>query len=275
MYLLLFAILTGCGPEPEFDTTTVIVEAGRYQIGPPPDIRAPSYARPRAVTLTYDYAVSKTEVSIEDWIAVTHELPNQFCGDAAVTMLTLNHPVRCVSWCEALLFANKKSALEGLDTVYIFGEDTDKLSHEIDCNERAQFVEMNHRANGWRLPTEAEWEIVSQPDDSIPLQERAWFETNANGLPHPVGITKPNSFGIFDTQGNLHEWIWERFGEFESNEATDPISYEIPIPSLYTRPIKGGSFTSSKNGVQPYNRPHASPSMKHPSIGFRLVRTIR
>ena len=191
MYSLLLSLITGCAPEPDIDTKTVVVEAGRYEVGPPPDILAPSYARHRAVTLTYDYAVSKTEVSIGDWIAVTHELPNQFCGDAAVTMLTLNHPVRCISWCEALLFANKKSATEGLDAVYIFGEDTDKLSHEIDCNERAQFVEMNHKANGWRLPTEAEWEVVSQPDDSIPLQERSLFETNANGLPHPIGSKNP------------------------------------------------------------------------------------
>ena len=54
-----------------------------------------------------------------------------------------------------------------------------------------------------------------------------------------LALQNPMRFGVFDTQGNLHEWIWERFGEFESNEATDPISYEIPIPSLYTRPIKG------------------------------------
>ena len=68
----MLSISTGCVSEPSIDKTTVVVEAGRYQIGPPPDIRAPSYARPRTVTLTYDYAVSKTEVSIGDWIAVTH-----------------------------------------------------------------------------------------------------------------------------------------------------------------------------------------------------------
>ena len=275
MHPLLLSIISACSPEADIDTTTVIVEAGQYQIGPPKNILPPSYARPRTVTLTYDYAVSKTEVSIGDWIDVTHELPDQFCGDASVTMLTLDHPIRCISWCEALLFANKKSTLNDLDPVYQFREETDKLHHEIDCNERAQFVEMNHAANGWRLPTEAEWEIVSQPDGSIPLQERAWFVTNSNGQPHTVGQKEHNSFGVFDTQGNLHEWIWERFGEFESDEVTDPITYEVPIPSVYTRPIKGGSFASSETAVQPYNRPNASPSMKHHSIGFRLVRTTQ
>ena len=276
MYTVVFPLIAACAQEPEIEpNTTVVVEAGQYQTGPPTNIRAPSYTRPRTVTLTYDYAVSKTEVSIGDWITVTHALPDQFCGNATITMLTVNHPVRCISWCEALLFANKKSTLNGLEPAYRFEQDTDKLRHEIDCNERAQFVEMNHKANGWRLPTETEWEIVSQTDESIPIEERAWLEINSNGQPHMVGQKEPNSFGVFDTQGNLHEWIWERFGEFESNEATDPITYEVPIPSVYTRPIKGGSFSSSETGVQPYNRPNASPSMKHPSIGFRLVRTLR
>ena len=112
MYSLMLSLITGCAPEPDIDTKTVVVEAGRYQIGPPPDVRAPSYTRPRTVTLTYDYAVSKTEVSMGDWIAVTHGYQTNFCGDATVTMLTLNHPVRCVSWCEALLFANKRVRLK-------------------------------------------------------------------------------------------------------------------------------------------------------------------
>ena len=132
---------------------------------------------------------------------------------------------------------------------------------------------MNHDANGWRLPTEAEWEIASDDYENAPLIERAWFANNANNQPHPVAKKMPNKYGLFDMQGNLQEWIWERFGEFESRMITNPIDYEIPIPSLYTRPIKGGSFSSAETGVQTYNRPHASPSMKHPRIGFRLVRT--
>ena len=79
MYTLVLPLISACAPEHKIEpNTTMVVEAGQYQIGPPTDIRAPSYTRPRTVTLTYDYAVSKTEVSIGDWITVTHALPDQF-----------------------------------------------------------------------------------------------------------------------------------------------------------------------------------------------------
>ena len=124
-------------------------------------------------------------------------------------------PVRCVSWCEAIAFANLKSTSERLDPVYKFVENGETPKHDIDCNEGAQFVEMKHDANGWRLPTEAEWEIASGTSSMTTLTERAWFETNSNNQPHPVARKQPNELGLYDMHGNMHEWIWERFGEFE------------------------------------------------------------
>ena len=275
MSFLLFHIMIACSPTASIDPLQeIIVNAGTYTIGPPSNVNPPPNTLRRTVTLTYEYTISKTELTIGDWIAVTHELPDQSCGESLITMLTVEHPVRCVSWCEALAFANQKSTSQGLDPVYEFVEGGESPKHDIDCNEGAQFVKMTHDANGWRLPTEAEWEIASITNEQTPLTDRAWFAENANNQPHPVAKKEPNSLGLFDTQGNLHEWIWERFGEFESNMVTDPLEYDIPIPSLYTRPIKGGAFSSSKYGLQTYNRPHASPSMQHPSIGFRLVRTL-
>lgn len=272
--MLLLLIGAGCTSEPPVDSTNlVVVYAGTHQIGPPKESLT-NNTIPRHVTLTYNYAIAKTEVSIGEWMAVTHSLPDQFCNQSTITMLTLEHPVRCVSWCDAIAFANKKSQQESLEPAYIFNDRTDELQHNIDCNERAQFVELQHKANGWRLPTEAEWEIASLANTTVPLEDRAWFRENSNAQPHAVGSKAPNRLGLFDMEGNLHEWIWERFGEFQHSTVTDPINYDVPIPSIYTRPIKGGAFSSDRSKLIPYNRPNASPSMRHPSIGFRLVRTI-
>jgi len=275
MLTLYWIIAAGCAPEPTVNTDKVVViKAGTHQIGPQNGILSTNTLQ-RQVTLTYDYAISKTEVSIEEWMEVTHTLPDQFCTGSSITMLTLQHPVRCVSWCDAIAFANQKSKMEGLEPTYVFNDRTDELEHDIDCNERAQFVELHHNANGWRLPTEAEWEIAGTANTAIPIEDRAWFRDNANGQPHLVGLKSANNIGVFDMEGNLHEWIWERFGEFEQTKVTDPMTHDIPIPSMYTRPIKGGSYDSEQSKLMSYNRPNASPSLRHPSIGFRLVRTIR
>ena len=84
-----------------------------------------------------------------------------------------------------------------------------------------------------------------------------------------------NTWGLYDTKGNVFEWIWERFGDYELRSVTDPFHFEVPLVEVYTRPIKGGSFLSSKDALAPYNRPNASPSLRHPAIGFRLVRTLQ
>ena len=132
-------------------------------------------------------------------------------------------------------------------------------------------MQINHDANGWRLPTEAEWEIAAT--DSTDNDEQGWYQNNANGRPHPVAQFDANPWGLYDTKGNVFEWIWERFGDFELQSVTDPFHFEIPLVEVYTRPIKGGSYLSSRDAMAAYNRPNASPSLRHPAIGVRLVRT--
>lgn len=261
-------------------TQTVTIPSGRYTLGPPPLIKAPPHTKERTVTLTYNFAISTTEVTLGEWLSVSTTIPNQFCDDAPIHILTLQHPIRCVSWCDVIHFANLKSKHDGFEQAYHFGNNANTLNHTVDCNERAQFVSLRHKSTGWRLPTEAEWEIASlnrsttQHTTTENLKEQAWFIENANNRPHKVATLSPNSNGLFDTQGNLHEWIWERFGDFESTNPVDPITYDKPIPSTYTRPIKGGAFNSPASNLTAYNRPNASPSLIHPSIGFRLVRTL-
>jgi sulfatase modifying factor 1 len=267
-----------CSPSPSTEHINdnpidkeIIIPAGTYQIGAPEDTSVPHSIR-RNVTLTYDFTIQQTELTYAQWLEVTPELPNQYCDKSLPPHpMSPSHPVRCVSWCDAVVFANQKSLHDGYLPAY---QMTDTFTATVDviyCNEQAQFVQINHNANGWRLPTEAEWEIAAT--DSTNIDEQGWYQNNANGHPHPVSQFEANKWGLYDMKGNVFEWIWERFGDYELTAVTDPFHFEVPLVEVYTRPIKGGSFLSSKEALAPYNRPNASPSLRHPAIGFRLVRT--
>ena len=236
----------------------VTIPSGTYQIGPSDGITVP-HTFQRLVTLTYSFAIQTTEVTYSQWLEVTPDIPDQYC-DSDIRRHTMSpaHPVRCVSWCHAVVFANQKSRLDGYVSAY---DMTDTFTADVDaiyCNEQAQFVRLNHEANGWRLPTEAEWEIAAATEEDT---HAGWYKENAKGHPHPVAQFPANKWGLYDTQGNVFEWIWERFGDYELRTVTDPFHFEVPLVEVYTRPQRR-SYLSPKV-LAPYSRPNASPSMKH------------
>ena len=269
-------IWLSCASSSEVDSSSnersIVIPSGTYTIGPPDGVNLPP-TMSRSVTLTYSFAIQRTEVTYTQWLEVMSEIPNQFCDhELEIHELSPDHPVRCVSWCDAVVFANAKSMFDGYLPAYQLSNSFTAQTDVIYCNEHAQFVRLNPSSDGWRLPTEAEWEIAAI-DDTQP-ETAGWYSENANGHAHPAAQFPENKWGLYDTRGNVFEWVWERFGDYQAKKVTDPFHFEIPLVEVYTRPIKGGSFLSSKDGLSAYNRPNASPSMRHPSIGFRLVRTI-
>jgi formylglycine-generating enzyme required for sulfatase activity len=172
------------------------------------------------VTLTRDFLMMKYAVTQVLWESVMGENPSQFRG--------ASRPVETVSWFDCIDFANKLSEMEGLEKVY---------------ERNGSEVKMNLDANGYRLPTEAEWEYAARGGEyfkyagSNNADEVAWYGEDWNtGSTHGVGQKKANGFGLYDMSGNVWEWVWDWYGEYPRASQTDPLG----SPSGSLRVLRGG-----------------------------------
>lgn len=128
-----------------------------------------------------------------------------------------NGPVERVRWRDAKLYCNERSRLEGLKPCY---------------NEKTPQLDCDYSADGYRLPTEAEWEYAARAGKDGPydfgdkslLGQYAWFADNSDGKTHPVGQKKPNGWGLFDMYGNVSVWCEDVYdpGYYKSSPAVDP-----------------------------------------------------
>src|SRR5437588_2727827 len=147
-------------------------------------------------------------------------------------------PVEQISWAQAALYCNRRSQAEGLKPCY--DEATAKCNFEAD---------------GYRLPTEAEWEYACRAgsttdycfgSDARKLTEYAWFTDNSSKKTHPVGQKKPNPWGLYDMHGNVAEWCndfyrpdWYKQFTGKTVKASEVTNWPT---ELYPRIIRGGSY---------------------------------
>lgn len=137
--------------------------------------------------------------------------------------------------------------------------------------------------NGYRLPTEAEWEFACRAgtttqywsgDKDADLLPVGWFGSNAGGRSHEVGELKPNPFGLYDVHGNLWEWVqdwWEPgyYDQFTETPATDPLG--APMSAASQRVIRGGSWSHYPAHHCRASRRHVlHPPARTHDVGFRL-----
>lgn len=175
--------------------------------------------------------------------AVTEEVLGEALGIAA------NHPRRPavdLSWLRAVRLCNALSEWEGLDGAY-----------RVDGDEVRWLVD----SDGYRLPTEAEWEYACRAGSTAahygPLREVAWTAADGVSTPQPVGGRHPNLFGLFDTLGNVWEWCWDLL---------DPLRYGD------YRVFRGGGFADDAWSVRAGTRRGGGPRMHHDDVGMRLAR---
>ncbi len=188
---------------------------------------------------------------------------------------TPRHPVAVVSWHDAVKFCNAASERAGRAPVY-------RMANEVYRTGVGDNVVVDWAADGYRLPTEAEWEYACRAgtatkyywgDESVPSPDNpyAWHTIyNARGdlvSPHPVGLKKPNAFGLFDMSGNVAEWCWDWFAaEYDQADLDNPHG---PAPGRW-RVLRGGSVALD-NFVDSGYRHFVYPFFTMYDLGFRIA----
>ena len=213
-----------------------------------------------SVTLTHDFYMGETEVTQaqHQLIMGTNQCFWEGCG--------ADCPMEDISWNEMAEYANALSSAEGL---------TECFTCE---NSTCTATDNPYTCDGYRLPTEAEWEYAARAGNdylfagSNTIDDVAWYSSNSEGMPHPVAQKAPNDWGLYDMSGNVWEWTWDWYDEdyYSSSPSLDPEG-----PTSGTRRVaRGGFYGYSSVGLRVSNRSISIPSDRYNTVGFRLVRSL-
>lgn len=223
------------------------------------------------VVITRPFAIASTELTQEAFQALMGYNPSWFRGPQL--------PVEQVSWFQAIEYCNRRSVREGFDPCYTIGNDT---------------IQCDFSANGYRLPTEAEWEYACRAGTTthfytgdavqplndcqsdiaeLHLSEAGWWCQNADLRTHVGAQKAPNAFGLYDMHGNVSEWVWDWFNAttYTSAIRTNPSGPEFGTE----RATRGGSWDLGAYNCRAGSRQKPrNPDRKMHSIGFRLAQTL-
>lgn len=188
------------------------------------------------------FLLSKFPVTQDLYHEITKASPSVFKGN--------RRPVETVTWKDAVLFCNSLSKQSGFNSCYTFGADGE--------------IVFDPAANGFRLPTEAEWEYACKAGTKGArygeLESIAWYKANSEKTTHNVGLKEPNAWGLYDMLGNVWEWCSDVYDE------TVYGSYRI---------FRGGGWCDEERGCLSTNRRRSHPtSFKIDDLGFRIARNM-
>ena len=170
-------------------------------------------------------------------------------------------PAVHVSWQAAVFFCNLLSQKEGLQECYTIQND----GEEVTCN---------WDADGYRLPTEAEWQYACKAGTSGyrygEIGKIAWYDENSGGESHNVGTKEPNAWGLYDMHGNVWEWCSDWYAEsYAAADKTDPTGPKKGME----RVVRGGSWDSDPARCRSATRT-GFPDGRYNLNGFRVVVTV-
>ena len=229
--------------------------------------------------------MSDHEVTRAEWKDVMGSAPSNMAkaydkdGNELTGNDADNNPVNLVSWYDAIVYCNKRSINEKLTPCYTINGSTDPdkwgdvpiLPREDTWKDS---VTCDFTANGYRLPTEAEWEWAARGGENYKyagsdnINEVAWYteKTNDTGT-REVKTLKTNGYGLYDMSGNVSEWCWDWYDSISSS------THEAGASSGYNRVERGGSCYRPANICEAAYRLNNYPVDRGRGTGFRVVRT--
>ncbi len=244
----------------------VLIQGGNFEMGSPASENRREKDEGLHHVVLSSFYMGIHEVTQKEYRELTGKDPSQFKGD--------NLPVENVSWHDAVLYCNARSKAENLTPAY-----------EISGDGANRTVIWRREANGYRLPTEAEWEYACRAGTKTPfstgenvtVDQANYYGTYPyDGYPSgqyrnrtvSTGSFAPNPWGLHDMHGNVWEWCWDWYGHYDSSRVENPAG---PSSGTY-RVNRGGGWNDFGRHLRSAYRAAYPPENRTFNLGFRLAR---
>jgi len=262
------------------------IPRGTFTMGSPADERySSSDEKPQHQVTLSAFRMQTTEVTQEQYERVMGTNPSYWTTSNNSYANTASQPVEQVSWWDCVRFCNKLSSDQRLTPCYTNSGGSTTIAD-------GDTVSCSWTADGFRLPTEAEWEYACRAGtsgmfywgtayDEAQMKQYCWYNLNCydgswtephaeKGGTQRVATRLPNDWGLYDMSGNVLEWCWDWDGSYTSESESNPRGPEAGS----RRVLRGGGWWSDWNFCRSADRVRLDPGYRGDDLGFRLVRAI-